>query len=181
MAIGHVVSGLRPPRANWWCPAKEDSTLVADCCVVAELRLNPPPPPPVADCHAVGELRLNPPKPHTDTHTHTHCPVLRVLRGAFGCSSAFDVVPLARVALSRRCLRSRLRSRNVHVACCANTPLFENAISHESLRGCTPPRGLCSTHHAWSPAQPNQTSRCNRASALAPWVLLVLVFGDHFR
>ena len=22
---------------------------------------------------------------------------------------------------------------------------------------------------------------CNRASALAPWVLLILVFGDHFR
>ena len=27
----------------------------------------------------------------------------------------------------------------------------------------------------------DSATACNRARALAPWVLLVLVFGDHFR
>ena len=31
----------------------------------------------------------------------------------------------------------------------------------------------------WAPLF--ERSWCNRARALAPWVLLVLVFGDHFR
>ena len=44
MAIGHVVPGLRPAQAKWWCPAKKDTTHVANCSVVGESRLNPPPP-----------------------------------------------------------------------------------------------------------------------------------------
>ena len=33
--------------------------------------------------------------------------------------------------------------------------------------------------HIW--VMYNMVMDCNRARALAPWVLLVLVFGDHFR
>ena len=44
MAIGHVVPGLRPAQANWWCSAKKDTTPVANCSVVGESRLRPPPP-----------------------------------------------------------------------------------------------------------------------------------------
>ena len=90
--MGHVVPGLRPAQANWWCPAKKDTTPVANCSVVGESRLNPPPS--AADCCVVGELRLNPPplEKNTDTALCYMCCVLpltvplhcvwRVLRGS---------------------------------------------------------------------------------------------------
>ena len=150
MAIGHVVPGLRPAQVNWWCPAKKDTTHIANCCVVGESRLKPPPS--AARCCVVGELRLNPPPPQKK---HTQCRVLRVLRVASDSASGVRVARSARVARSRRCLRCCLWSLNVRVPRCADTPLFENAISHESLCGCTPPGGLCGKYHAWSPARPN--------------------------
>ena len=61
-------SARRPPQANWWCPAKKDTTLVANCSVVGESRLKPPPS--AADCCVVGELRLKPPPPH-EKNTHS--------------------------------------------------------------------------------------------------------------
>ena len=65
--MGHVVPGLRPAQANWGCPAKTDTTPVANCSVVGEPRLKPPPS--AADCYVVGDLRLKPPpkKKHTRT------------------------------------------------------------------------------------------------------------------
>ena len=44
MVIGHVVPDLRPAQGNWWCSAKKGTTPVANCSVVGESRLKPPPP-----------------------------------------------------------------------------------------------------------------------------------------
>ena len=74
--MGHVVPGLRPAQANWWCPAKKDTTRVANCSLVGEWRLKPPRS--AVDCCVVGELRLRPPQTHTHTHTHTHAAVCYV-------------------------------------------------------------------------------------------------------
>ena len=120
--------GLRPAQANLWCPAKKNHT----CCKLLcgrgiEVET---PAPSAADCCVVGELRLKPPPPKK---RHRHCRVLRVLRVA--CDSAFGlhVAHSACVARSRRCLRYCLWSLIVRVPCYADTPLFENAISHECL------------------------------------------------
>ena len=67
MAIRHVVPGLRPAQGNWWSPGKKNTTPVANCSVVGELRLKPPPPS-AANCFVVGELRLNPQLPKKKTH-----------------------------------------------------------------------------------------------------------------
>ena len=47
----------------------------------------------------------------------------------------------ARVARYRRCLRFCLWSLKVRVPCCADTPLFKNAISHVPVR--MPGRRVC--------------------------------------
>ena len=83
---------------------------------------------------------------------HGHYLVLRVLRVASYSASGLRVAHSARVARSQRCC---LWSLNVRVPCYADTPLFEDAISHESLCGCTLPGGLCSKYRTCSPVRTN--------------------------
>ena len=66
MAIGHAVPGLRQAQANWWCPAKKDTTHVANCSVAGQSRLKPPPPCCTLLCGRGIEAQTPPPKKNTD-------------------------------------------------------------------------------------------------------------------
>ena len=71
--------GDRTCSARWWCPAKKDTTPVANCSVVGGSRLKPPPLRYRLLCGRGIEAQTNPPhEENTDTAMYYVCCVLPV-------------------------------------------------------------------------------------------------------